>query len=123
MCVAMFAVGLALFLSSSVYGAFFADEKVYPLVFSGLGAATFVAIFITGAIGKTQNALSNLVQVEVAFMNFFEQITLWEAYAFAAQGMPGMPPRPNPANIEKSSQELQKRATETMALLQQYVEE
>ena len=119
MCVAMFAVGLALFLTSSVYGAFIAKNKAYPLAFSGLGAATFVAIFITGSIGKTQNALSNLVQVEVAFMNFFEQITLWDGYALLPHGMP---PQPDPARIEKASAELQQRSADTMALLQQYTE-
>lgn len=119
MCIAMFVVGLALFATSSVYGAFFAGDKLGTLAFSGLGAATFVAVFITGAIDKTQTALSNLVQVEIAFMNFFEQITIWDNYA----GLPeGNPPKPDPTKFEKASETLQTRSSETMALVQKYTE-
>lgn len=119
MCIAMFAVGLTLFATSSVYGAFFAGDKLGTLAFSGLGAATFVAVFVTGAIDKTQTALSNLVQVEISFMNFFEQITIWDNYA----GLPeGDPPRPDPLKFEQASETLQIRSAETIELVQKYTE-
>jgi len=81
--------------------------------------ANFVALFLFGPIERTQNGLSNLVQVEIAFMNYFEQITFWETYALTPTGDP---PAPNLANIREGSVQLQRRSEETMALLQNYVE-
>jgi hypothetical protein len=123
----LFGFGLALFALAAGWGVF-ADQKVYSIVFGGLGTAAFVAVFLTGPIEKTQAALSNLVQGEIAFMNFFEQITMWESYAMAGPaaqpaGQPGGPPAGfDPARIEKASSMLQKRAAETMSLLQKYLE-
>lgn len=114
----MFFTGIGLFIFAALYGAYF-QEIIYSLVFGGLGAASFIALFLVGPIEKTQIALSNLVQVEVAFMNFFEQISFWENFALTPTGNP---PAPNPANLEKASQALQDRTKETIALLQKYVE-
>ncbi|HEX7630701.1 MAG TPA: hypothetical protein VF388_01105 [Lacunisphaera sp.] len=114
----MFFTGIALFLCAAAYGAFFKDTH-YTLVLAGLGAANFVALFVLGPIERTQTALSNLVQVEIAFMNYFEQITFWENYALAPKGNP---PAPDPANIREASEQLQRRSQETIALLQNYVE-
>lgn len=114
----MFSVGIGLFVFAAFYAAF-SHEKIYSLIFGGLGAATFVSLFILRPTEQSQNALSNLVQVEISFMNFFEQITLWEGYALTPQGNP---PLPNPANIERASEMLQKRAAETINVLQKYVE-
>ncbi len=114
----MFSTGIGLFIFAAGYGAL-SREIVYSLVFGGLGAASFVALFLLGPIEKTQNALSNLVQVEVAFMNFFEQVAFWENFAMIPKEPQGPP---DPANIEKASLILQERTTETMALLQYYVE-
>ncbi|MGQ0536963.1 MAG: hypothetical protein ACT4PT_12940 [Methanobacteriota archaeon] len=114
----MFGTGIGLFLFAALYGVF-ASEKEYSLIFGGLGAATFVALFMLGPIDKVQRALSNLVQVEIAFMNHFDQMTFWEGYANFPHGNP---PRPDPAAIEKASEMLQKRSRETVDLLQVYVE-
>ncbi len=116
--VVMFVTGIALYIFAALYAAF-SDEKVYSLLFGGLGTASFIALFLLGPIEKSQNALSNLVQVEISFMNYFEQISFWENYAIAPQGDP---PMPNIANIEKASDMLQKRSKETIELLQKYVE-
>ncbi len=116
----MFVVGIALFLFAGLYTVF-AEQKIYSLVFCGLGAASFVALFLLGPIDKTQRALSNLVQAEVAFMNYFDQLTFWENYA----QIPRQTPQggPDPLNIERASQGLQERSRETMELLQLYVED
>jgi hypothetical protein len=119
MCVVMFGVGILLFVGGAIDGLFFAHKKIYPLAFAGLGATTFVGLFLTGSIERVQGALSNLVQVEIAFMNFYEQITLWDNYAGTPEGNP---PRPVPAKFEKSSEEVQERAAQTMELLEQYTE-
>lgn len=115
---AMFMVGLALFVAGAV-SSLLEGEVKHALVFGGLGAATFAALFLTGPIDKSQNALSNLVQVEILFMNFFEQITFWENYALMPEGNP---PAPQKANIDKASLTLQERSKQTAELLQRLVE-
>ncbi len=117
--VAMFVTGLALFIVAAVYGAV-AREKIYSLVFAGMGAATFTTIFLVNPISQTQAALSNLVQVEIAFMDYFEQLTFWEGFALAPNPQSH---EPDPANIERASALLQQRSRETIELLQVYVEE
>lgn len=114
----MFFTGIALFIAAAIYGAV-SKDTAYALVLASLGAANFVALFVLGPVEHTQNALSNLVQVEVAFMNYFEQITFWETYALTPTGNP---PAPNPANIKEASEHLQQRSQETIVLLQTYVE-
>ena len=114
----MFLVGMSLLIFAALYAAFSQQQKIYSLVFGGLGVANFIAIFIIKPIERTQTALSNLVQVEIAFMNYFEQITMWDTYAAPK----GNPPILNPADIEKASALLQERSRETIDLLQKYIE-
>ncbi len=116
--VAMFAVGLALFVTAAAYGLFVERDSVYPIVFSGLGATTFVALFLTGAIAKTQNALSNLVQVEIAFMQWFSQMALWTTYP----GLPADGHEQVAARVREASETMQRRSAETVKLLQGYAE-
>jgi hypothetical protein len=114
----MFGTGIVLFVASGIVGVFSAGASAVLL--GALGGATFVTLFLTGPLEKSQTALSNLVQVEAAFMNHFEQMTYWDVYGLAP--VMGNPPMPDPARIEKASAELQQRTAETVALLQKYVE-
>ncbi len=114
----MFATGISLFILAAIWNVV-SSEKIYSLVFGGLGTASFIALFMLGPIEKTQIALSNLVQVEIAFMDYFSQIGYWEAFAFVPRNQPG---QPDPANIEKASESLQMRSKETIELLQKYIE-
>ena len=70
---ALFTTGLALFVFAALYASL-ADAKVYSLVFAGLGASTFVTLFIYRPYEDAQNALSNMIQSEMAFMAFFEPV-------------------------------------------------
>jgi len=116
----MFVSGMSLLIFAALYAAFSQQQKIYSLVFGGLGVANFVTLFIMKPIERTQAALSNLVQVEVAFMNYFEQITIWDAFA----GQPkGNPPALDLGNIEKASLVLQERSRETIELLQRFIED
>jgi hypothetical protein len=115
----MFLVGLGLFVTAAVYGVLAENEKAYAFLFAGLGAATFVALFLTGPIEKTQTALADLVQAEVGFMNYFEQITLWDTYALQPQAGS---PVPEAGNIESASAALQERTAETPEPVQKYPE-
>jgi hypothetical protein len=116
----MFISGMALLIFAALYAAFSQQQKIYSLVFGGLGIANFVTLFITRPVERTQAALSNLVQVEVAFMNYFEQITIWDAFASQPKGNP---PALDLENIQKASATLQERSRETIELLQRYVED
>ena len=115
----MFFSGITMFLTGSLCAVFFRDRRYYSLIIAGLGAANYISIFMLGAIEKTQVALSNLVQVEIAFMTFFEQMTLLEALAVMPRGNP---PLPDPVNIIRGSHLLQQRSREIVELLQTFVE-
>lgn len=114
----MFFTGIGLFVFAAFYGAF-SDEKTFSIFLGGLGVANFAALFFLGPIEKTQIALSNLVQVEIAFMHYFEQMLIWEFYA---QVPKGNPPAPDPTAIERASAALRQVAAETIESLQAYVE-
>ena len=114
----MFCMGVGLFLFAAIYGAR-SHNLTFTATFAGLGAASFVALFMLGPIDKTQDALSNLIQAEVAFMNFYDQMCLLEAYAQCPAPGTNVPCVPN---IERASALLQQRTKETLDLLQTYLE-
>lgn len=113
----MFWMGVVLFLFAAFYGAF-THNAIVTIAFGGLGAASFIALFFLGPIEKTQAALSSLIQAEIAFMSYYEQITFAENYAMLPPPGSG---RPSHDNIAKASEMLQKRSRETIELLQIYV--
>ena len=114
----MFCMGVGLFLFAAIYGAR-SHNLTFTAAFAGLGVASFVALFLLGPIDKTQDALSNLIQAEVAFMNYFDQMVFLEACAQLPA--PGMN-IPNVENIERASALLQKRTEDTLGLLQTFLE-
>lgn len=113
----MFAVGIGLFVFAA-YLSVSTHAQVYSLLFGGLGATSFVTLFVNHPIEGTQKALANLVQVQVVFMTFFDQMTWWEGMANMSQTNP-----PDPSKIERASAGLQQRTLETLELLQRFVEE
>jgi hypothetical protein len=114
-----FITGIGLFAFSAIY-ALYAEAKVYSVLFAGLGVSSFVTSFLLRTPEQTQKALSNLVQTEIAFMNYFDQQVFWEGYANIPRGMP---PTPDPANIDKASAALMERARQTIDMLERYVED
>ncbi len=115
----MFCMGVGLFLFAAIYGAR-SHNLTFTATFAGLGAASFVALFMLGPIDKTQDALSNLIQAEVAFMNYFDQMCFLEACAQCPAPGTNLPCVPN---IERASALLQQRTQETLDLLQTYLED
>jgi len=113
----MFWMGVSLFGFAALYGAF-TQNLIYTGVFCGLGAASFISLFFLGPIDKTQVALSNLIQAEIAFMSYFEQIGFCENYAMLPPPNSG---KPTHECIEKASELLQKRSRETVELLKIYL--
>ena len=116
----MFWMGVCMFGFAVIYAAVFKNLD-FTGVFAGLGAASFIGFFFLGPIKKTQAALSNLIQAEIAFMNHFEQMSLLETYAgLQRDDAPGLP---DPTRIERASELLQLRSQQTIELLQKYLED
>lgn len=113
----MFFFGLIL-ISVAVYGGFTGMSDVYAVLFGGVGFADIVASFFIGAMQRSQNSVSDLVQVEIAFLNYFEQVRLWEEYA-AVRDEKGMLQK---ENIAKSAEKLQDSTARSLELLQKYIE-
>jgi hypothetical protein len=113
----MFGVGILLFVSAAAYAAAF--RTTASIIFGGLGVATFVTLFLTGPIEKSQVALSNLVQVQILFLGFQEQATYWQGIASTANYMP---PEDAKAILEDVSDGFQARMSGIVGLLQKYVE-
>jgi len=116
----MFWMGVVMFGIAVIYAAVFKNLD-FTGVFAGLGAASFIGFFFLGPIKKTQAALSNLIQAEIAFMNHFEQMGLLETFAsIARDNAPGLA---DPDRVERASELMQLRSTQTIALLQKYLED
>jgi hypothetical protein len=115
----MFWMGVSLFVFAAVYGVI-TQKLAYTVAFGGLGAGAFVALFFLGSIEKTQSALANLIQAEIAFMNYFEQITFLENFAMLPKPGQGLADHDY---ILRASELLQERSRQTMHLLQLYVED
>ena len=114
----MFWMGIALFLFSVGY-AVYSHNLTYSLAFAGLGTLSFIATFITGPLGATQGALSDLISAEIAFMSYFEQIYLIEGFARIPSEK--NPNQYDPARVERASELMQQRSIETADLLHRYL--
>jgi hypothetical protein len=112
----MFGVGIALVVFAALYGTL-GDSTALAAVFGGLGVTTFVAVFVAGPLDDAQTALSNLLQGEVAFMTFFEQIRMLANYAWDRETG-----TLDCEKAERASLLLQRRLSEEMRLLQTYLE-
>ena len=111
----MFGVGVMLFLYAAILAAS-THAQIYSLLFGGLGAMSFITLFMRDPIERIQRALANLVQVQVVFMTYFDQISWWEGLASIPKGT-----HPDPENIERASAALQQRTLEALELLQRFV--
>jgi nitrate reductase NapE component len=113
----MFFFGIVL-ISVAVYGGYTNMSPMYSVLFGGVGFAELVASFFIGAMQRSQKSVSDLVQIEVSFLNYFEQIGLWEQYAAV---------RDNDGNVQKenlaeAAKKIQESTAQTLELLQKYVE-
>lgn len=77
---ATFATGLLLFVVSAVSGLIL-QRETFSLVFGGLGTVAILAFFLTKPKEEIQTALSNLLQAEVIFLDFYDQLHFWAPYA------------------------------------------
>jgi hypothetical protein len=111
----MFIVGILLFVASAVYGAI--EQSPVAWLFGGLGVATFVSLFLLRPIERSQKALTNLVQVEMGFIGFNEQLSLLQEGRWRTSRAH----QSDPDRLQLASQILQDRTEGSMELLQRYV--
>jgi hypothetical protein len=86
----MFGLGIALLIASAVYLAL-GNNTVAGGLLGGLGISAFVTLFLLGPLKRSEEALSNLVQVEAILMAFYDQIMHWSTSGFSTDGS-GPPP-------------------------------
>jgi hypothetical protein len=113
----MFFFGIVL-ISVAVYAGYSGMSAVYSVLFGGVGFAELVASFFIGAMQRSQKSVSDLVQLEISFLNYFEQVSLWEQYA-AVHDEKGAIQK---ENIAEAAKKIQESTTETLELLQKYIE-
>lgn len=77
---ATFVVGLFLFVTAAVSGVILQRETL-SLVFGGLGAVSFVTIFIMNPKNEIQIGLSRLLKAQTIWLNFYDQLHFWAPYA------------------------------------------
>ena len=113
----MFFFGIIL-ISVAVYAGYSNMSPMYSVLFGGIGFAELVASFFIGAMQRSQKSISDLVQVEITFLNFFEQVTLWEQYAAIRTESGDI----QKENIAEAAKKIQESTAQTLNLIQKYVE-
>ena len=113
MSIVTFAIGVT-FLMFALYFALTAGNQdiVYAIMFGGTGFGFFVAHFIYGPTTGIQNAYANLLQAEIASVNYLNQMAFWLKALDSS----------NPEEFKHASEQLNKITGETMAMLEQYLE-
>jgi len=114
----MFWFGIALIVVA-VGAGYITDKEMYSVLFGGVGFLQIVASFFVGSMQRSQKAISDLIQVEVAYLNYFEQVTLWEQYASIKDNTNKI----DKINIEKAADKIHTCAKDTLEILQKVIEE
>lgn len=115
--IAMFYFGVLLITIAVIVGLVDGNGS-YSIVFGGVGLVQIIASFFVGSMERAQKAISDLIQIEVTYLNYFEQINLWELYA----GILDSKNKIDKANLEKAADKLQACTKETLGLLQTNIE-
>ncbi|MCK9632041.1 MAG: hypothetical protein M0R30_10395 [Methanoregula sp.] len=115
--IAMFFFGVFLLITAAVVGMVKGDGG-YAIIFGGVGLVQIIASFFVGSMERSQKAISDLVQIEIAYLSYFEQVNLWELYA----GILDSDHRIDQANLEKAADKIQACTKTTLELLQINIE-
>ena len=114
----MFVFGVIL-IGVAVYVSYSEKNSAYSILFGGVGFLQIVASFFVGSFQRAQNAVSDLVQIEIAYLNYFEQVSLWEIYASVIDENYCI----DESKVEKAARQIQICSKETIRLLQKNIEE
>lgn len=115
--IAMFFFGAFLLITAAVVGMVNGDSG-YTIIFGGVGLVQIIASFFVGSMERSQNAVSNLVQIEIAYLSYFDQINLWGLYA----GILDNNDKVDKANLEKAAEKIRACTKTTLELLQTNIE-
>jgi hypothetical protein len=88
------------------------QDNLLTVVFAGMSVTSFVVYFIVAPATRIQIAVSNLLQAEIASVNYLNQMSIWlEALT-----------SPNSEERKCASEQLRVITTETMENLEKYLE-
>ena len=107
----IFGVGISLFTVSAVTG-LMQGKEAFSIAFGTFGVASFVSFFIFSPSKDVQSALSNLIQIEIIFMSFWNQIHFW--------ARPGASSDPN--EKDQASAKLQDLTRNLVTMLEENIE-
>jgi hypothetical protein len=107
----IFAVGITLFILSAISG-LLGDRSYESAIFGTLGLINFVVFFIFGPSSNVQRALSNLLQAEIIFINFWDQLHFWVPYGLSK----------DKHEKEMGSAKLQELTEKILKMLESYLE-
>lgn len=107
----IFGVGIFLFTLSAITG-LMQGKEAFSISFGALGVISFVSFFILSPAKNVQTALSNLLQAEIIFMNFWNQLHFWTSYGTSK----------DPNMKEKGSSRLEQLTIEIVKTLEENLE-
>ncbi len=107
----IFGVGIAFFTASAASG-LVSGNPAFAATFGALGVINFVALFIFEPSKMMQIALSNLLQFEIIFMNFWNQMHFWTRYGLNDEER----------LKQEGSKKLQELTYQNLKLLEEYLE-
>jgi ABC-type multidrug transport system fused ATPase/permease subunit len=104
--------GLILIMIAAITGLFL-QKETFSLIFGGLGTLFVFTIFLMKPKEEIQIALSNLLQAEIIFLDFHNQMYFWAPYIRKAT---------NISEKQKASEEMHNAAKNAVELLQKCLE-
>lgn len=114
----MFWFGIILLLIAIGVG-IFTDKEAYSVIFGGVGFLQIVSSFFVGSMERSQKAISDLVQIEIVYLNYFEQVALWENFASTMNDSNKI----DKENIEKAADKIHSCAKDTLEMLRNNLDE
>jgi hypothetical protein len=88
------------------------QDSLLTIVFGGMGITSFVVHFIFAPATRIQIAMSNLLQAEIASVNYLNQMAFWLEFLTS----------PELDKRKYASEQLRDITTETLGMLEKYLE-
>ena len=113
--VTFFSLGIALIILAAVSGVI-RGEGTHAVIFGGLGIADVLLFFIFRPMKGVQDSIGNLVQIEIIFLSYYDQLTYWNIFADKQHNI-------DFATMEKINASIDKLTTKALKDIQNFVEE
>ena len=108
----VFGTGIILFFLAVVFS-LIEGKEMFSIAFGAFGAINFIAFFIFRPINQVQYALSNLLQAETIFINFWDQVHFWADFGTSEEI----------TKKQEASKNLHEMTLKTVSMFQDYLEE